>query len=192
MSQALLELHLASFRSNFYPSTIIASQLHQQKLYSISSPNNNGLTFLSSLTYLLQQLLQYPFKLTFGKLDTFSSSSRLHLYLSHIPSSSSLSKSAPAFLNLSRLQKQSHTFLQFTTFLFMLFARPQATLRMASSKVTCHGAGLVAGDADRKNSFTVFVDKGKVSGISVAFEGKIRIVFPSYKSGSSSKNKKTR
>lgn len=55
----------------------------------------------------------------------------------------------------------------------MLFARPQATLRMASTKVTCHGAGLVAGDADRKNSFTVFVQQGKIGGISVAFEGKL-------------------
>lgn len=55
----------------------------------------------------------------------------------------------------------------------MLFARPQATLKMASTKVTCHGAGLVAGDADFKNSFTVFVQQGKIGGISVAFEGKL-------------------
>lgn len=59
----------------------------------------------------------------------------------------------------------------------MLFARPQSTTtsspsRMASAKVTCHGAGLVAADADRKNSFTVFVQQGKIGGISVAFEGK--------------------
>lgn len=58
----------------------------------------------------------------------------------------------------------------------MLFARPQATLRMASTKVTCHGAGLVAGDADFKNSFTVFVPQGKIAGISVAFEGKLIII----------------
>jgi len=68
--------------------------------------------------------------------------------------------------------KQSQTFLQFAAFLFMLFARPQATLRMSQTKVTCHGAGLVSGDADRKNSFTVFVQQGKIGGISVAFEGK--------------------
>lgn len=56
----------------------------------------------------------------------------------------------------------------------MLFARPQAiTTKMAQTKVTCHGAGLVAGDADFKNSFTVFVEKGKIGGISVAFEGKL-------------------
>lgn len=55
----------------------------------------------------------------------------------------------------------------------MLFVRPQAiTAKMAQTKVTCHGAGLVAGDADFKNSFTVFVEKGKIGGISVAFEGK--------------------
>lgn len=41
------------------------------------------------------------------------------------------------------------------------------------AKVTCHGAGLVSADADLKNSFTVFVEKGKISGISVAFEGKL-------------------
>ena len=39
-------------------------------------------------------------------------------------------------------------------------------------KVTCHGAGLVSADADFKNSFTVFVQQGKIGGISVAFEGK--------------------
>lgn len=58
----------------------------------------------------------------------------------------------------------------------MLFARPQLTTKMASTKVTCHGAGLVAGDADRKNSFTVFVQQGKIGGISVAFEGKISYI----------------
>lgn len=40
------------------------------------------------------------------------------------------------------------------------------------SKITCHGAGLVSGDADFKNSFTVFVEQGNIGGISVAFEGK--------------------
>lgn len=58
----------------------------------------------------------------------------------------------------------------------MLFVRPQvstSTTRMATQpKVTCHGAGLVSGDADIKNKFTVFVPKGKIGGISVAFEGK--------------------
>lgn len=39
------------------------------------------------------------------------------------------------------------------------------------AKVTCHGAGLVSADADIKNAFTVFVEQGKISGISVAFEG---------------------
>lgn len=47
-----------------------------------------------------------------------------------------------------------------------------ATVKMAHHKVTCHGAGLVSGDADFKNSFTVFVEQGKIGGISVAFEGK--------------------
>lgn len=42
----------------------------------------------------------------------------------------------------------------------------------AQSKVTCHGAGLVSADADFKNSFTIFVQQGKIGGISVAFEGK--------------------
>lgn len=46
----------------------------------------------------------------------------------------------------------------------------QSAIRMAA-KVTCHGAGLVSGDADLKNSFTVFVQQGNIGGISVAFEG---------------------
>lgn len=65
----------------------------------------------------------------------------------------------------------------------MLFARPHSNQHQLQqqkhqqqaqgmAKVTCHGAGLVSGDADFKNSFTVFVEKGNIGGISVAFEGK--------------------
>lgn len=57
----------------------------------------------------------------------------------------------------------------------MLFARP--LVKMSQAKITCHGAGLVSADADLKNSFTVFVEKGKIGGISVAFEGMLFFVF---------------
>ena len=53
----------------------------------------------------------------------------------------------------------------------MLFS--SGLVKMSHTKITCHGAGLVSADTDLKNSFTVFVDKGKISGISVAFEGKL-------------------
>lgn len=51
--------------------------------------------------------------------------------------------------------------------------RQQHQQAIGMAKVTCHGAGLVSGDADLKNSFTVFVEKGNIGGISVAFEGKL-------------------
>lgn len=82
---------------------------------------------------------------------------------SHLGSSSSgstpTSPSSPPTANLTSTNSSG------TTNLTSLF-------RMASqAKVTCHGAGLVSADADFKNSFTVFVQQGKIGGISVAFEG---------------------
>lgn len=82
-------------------------------------------------------------------------------------SSSSSSSSTPTSSSSSHQHNHNHHLQQQQQQLIQQ--------QQMAAKVTCHGAGLVSGDADLKNSFTVFVKDGNIGGISVAFEGRFNI-----------------
>lgn len=70
----------------------------------------------------------------------------------------------------------------------MLFSRQSSRPGMAAAapKITVHGAGLVSGQAQTANTFTIFVQGGSIGNLSVAFEGpsKPEINFKDNKDGS--------